>query len=160
MTAQPAAQFTVVSSDPAPARSPASAHALNDCPEGTAVIVTLPTEIDISNDAQVRDMLADALARRPAVVIADGTQTTFCSSSGVSTLLEAHHGAAVAGAQLRLVAPAAQVRRILELTGAGSQLCVCSSLEAAAQANGMDLPSEARARSARMRLNPGRRPVS
>jgi anti-sigma B factor antagonist len=158
MTVEPAAKFTAASSDPASARSPASAG-LSDCPEGTAMIVTLPTEIDIGNDAKVRDMLADALARRPAVVIADGTQTTFCGSSGVRMLLEAQHRAAAAGAQLRLVAPAAQVRRIVELTGAGNHLCVCSSLEAAAQANGLDLPSDPRASSSSMRLNPDLRRV-
>jgi len=130
MTVEPTAQFTAETTDPVAAHSPASPAALNDCAEGTAVIVALPTEIDVRNDVQVLDMLAAVLARRPAVVIADGSQTTFCSSSGVSMLLEAQHRAAAAGAQLRLVAPAAKVRRIVQLTGARNQLCVCSSLEA------------------------------
>lgn len=108
----------------------------NDEPEGTAALVDLPAEIDISNEGEVREMLADALDRRPAVVIADGTQTTFCSSCGVSMLLEANHRAISVGAQLRLVATAAEVRRILQLTGADSELAVYPSLETAVQANG------------------------
>jgi anti-sigma B factor antagonist len=144
--------------EPAPACPPGTASlSLNQCPEGTAVLVTLPAEIDVSNDDQVRAMLADALDRRPAVVIADGTRTTFCGSSGSTRLLEAHYRAAAAGAQLRLVAPAAEVRRILQVTGAASELRVFTSLEAAAQDSGMPPPPEASAAVTWCRPNPGPR---
>jgi anti-sigma B factor antagonist len=130
---------------------------LNDGPEGTAVLVSLPAEIDVSNDAQVRDMLADALDRRPAVVIADGTQTTFCGCSGVAVLLGAHRRAAADGAQLRLVAPAAEVRRALQPTGADSELCVCFSLEAAVLADGIGPRPDGPAAASYVRINPARR---
>jgi anti-sigma B factor antagonist len=139
MTTDPSVQTAATSQkgQPAPASSPGSVSlAPADGPEVTAVLVDLPAEIDISNDCRVRDLLADALNRRPAVVIADGTDTTFCGSSSVSMLLEAHHRATAAGAQLRLVATGAEVHRILEVTGAADELCVFPSLEAAVQAGG------------------------
>ena len=106
--------------------------ALTEAPDGQ-VLVTLPPEIDIINDNEVRGMLDDALTARPAMVIADGSRTTFCGASGVSILVQAHHRAAAAGAQLRVVATALEVRRILQITGACSELRVYPTIEAALQ---------------------------
>ena len=86
-----------------------------------AEVVTLPAEIDISNDGLVEDELTSALGDGLAVLVADGTRTTFCASAGMSALLRAHHQAQAAGTQLRVVASPA-VRRILELTGADQVL--------------------------------------
>jgi anti-sigma B factor antagonist len=92
-----------------------------------AVVVTLPAEIDISNDGLVEDELTSALSDGLAVLVADGTRTTFCASAGMSALLRAHRQAEAAGTQLRLVASPA-VRRILELTGADQVLDTYPSL--------------------------------
>ena len=90
-------------------------------PRPLAVVVTLPAEIDISNDGLVEDELTGALGDGLAVLVADGTRTTFCASAGMSALIRAHHRAEAAGTQLRVVASPA-VRRILELTGADQVL--------------------------------------
>ena len=92
-----------------------------------AAVVTLPTEIDISNDGLVEDELTSALGDRLAVLVADGTRTTFCACAGMSALIRTHHQAEAAGTQLRVVASPA-VRRILELTGAGQVLDTYPSL--------------------------------
>ena len=92
-----------------------------------AEVVTLPAEIDISNDGLVEDELTSALGDGLAVLVADGTRTTFCASAGMSALLRAHHQAQAAGTQLRVVASPA-VRRILELTGADQVLDTFPSL--------------------------------
>jgi anti-sigma B factor antagonist len=89
-------------------------------PPPLAVVVTLPAEIDISNDGLVEDELTSALDRL-SVLVADGSRTTFCASAGVSALIRAHHQAQAAGTRLRVVASPA-VRRILELTGADQVL--------------------------------------
>jgi anti-sigma B factor antagonist len=86
-----------------------------------AVVVTLPAEIDISNDGLVEDELTSALGDGVAVLVADGTRTTFCASAGMSVLIRTHRQAQAAGIQLRVVASPA-VRRILELTGADQVL--------------------------------------
>jgi anti-sigma B factor antagonist len=90
-------------------------------PPPLAAVVTLPAEIDISNDGLVEDELTSALGDRLSLLVADGTRTTFCASAGVSALIRAHHRAQAAGTRLRVVASPA-VRRILELTGADQVL--------------------------------------
>ena len=102
------------------AGAPAHRRAMSAPRPGT-VIVTLPEEIDITNDGQVQDILARALSDRTAVLVADGSGTSFCGRSGVAALLSAHRRAATAGTQLRVAASPA-LRRILELTGADHRL--------------------------------------
>jgi anti-sigma B factor antagonist len=92
-----------------------------------AVVVTLPAEIDISNDGLVEDELTGALGGGVAVLVTDGTRTTFCASAGMSVLIRVHRQAEAAGIQLRVVASPA-VRRILELTGADQVLDTYPSL--------------------------------
>lgn len=93
-------------------------------------VVTLPGEIDITNDGHVQDTLTCALDDGTAVLIADATRTSFCDCSGVHVLLRIHHKAAAAGAQLRVVASPA-MRRILKLTGADRVLDTYPALAAA-----------------------------
>jgi anti-sigma B factor antagonist len=92
-----------------------------------AAVVTLPAEIDISNDSLVQDELTSALGDGLTMLVADATRTTFCASAGMSTLIRTHHQAKAAGTQLRVVASPA-VQRILELTGADQVLDTYPSL--------------------------------
>jgi anti-sigma B factor antagonist len=98
-------------------------------------VVTLPGEIDASNDGQVQDTLTSALDAGTAVLVADAGATTFCGCSGVTALLRTHHRAAAAGAQLRVVVGSPPMRRILKLTAADQVLHTYPTL-AAALANG------------------------
>src|SRR5215471_16467225 len=98
-------------------------------PGPQTAVAALPSEIDAANIGLVEAAVASALASRPAVLIADGTKTAFCDSSGIRALIHAHHQAAAAGAQLRMViAATSPVRRVLELTGADQLLLVYPSL--------------------------------
>ena len=94
-------------------------------------VVTLPREIDISNDGQVQDTLTSALDHGTAVLVADAGATAFCGCSGVTALLLTHHRAAAAGAQLRIVVGSPSMRRILELTAADQVLHTYPTLAAA-----------------------------
>ena len=94
-------------------------------------VVTLPGEIDISNDSQVQDTLTSALDDGTAVLVADAGRTTFCGCSGVTALLHTHHRAAAAGAQLRVVVGSPPMRRVLELTAADQALNTYPTLAAA-----------------------------
>ena len=51
-------------------------------PQPRLVVVTLPGEIDTSNDGQVQDTLTRALDDGTAVLVADAGGTTFCGCSG------------------------------------------------------------------------------
>jgi anti-sigma B factor antagonist len=97
-------------------------------PPPLSVLVTLPAEIDISNGSLVEDELTSALGDGLAVLVADGTTTTFCASAGMTALMRAHHQAEAAGKQLRVVVGSPVVRRILELTGADQVLDIYPSL--------------------------------
>jgi anti-anti-sigma factor len=94
-------------------------------------VVTLPDEIDTSNDGQVQDTLTRALGDGTAVLVADAGRTAFCGCSGVTALLLTHHRAAAAGAQLRVVVGSPSMRRILELTAADQVLNTYPTLAAA-----------------------------
>lgn len=108
-------------------------------------IVALAKEIDSTNCAQTAADLAFAFGPDVRAVIADLSQTTFCDSSAVRALLQAHMVAASRGAELRLVVTSGAVLRIFELTGLTSTLRLYPSIEAAigdGQAVRMDSPSE------------------
>ena len=100
-------------------------------PQPRLVVVTLPGEIDTSNDGQVQDTLTRALDDGTAVLVADAGRTTFCGCSGVTALLLTHHRVAAAGAQLRVVVGSTSMRRILELTAADQVLNTYPTLAAA-----------------------------
>lgn len=94
-------------------------------------IVTLAKEIDITNCDQTAADLAMALALDVRAVIADLTHTTFCDSSAVRALLQAHKLAASQWTELRLVVSSSAVLRTLELTGLISILRLYSNIDAA-----------------------------
>jgi anti-anti-sigma factor len=94
-------------------------------------VVTLPGEIDTSNDGQVQDTLTRPLDDGTAVLVADAGATAYCGCSGVTVLLRTHHRAAAAGAQLRVVVGSPSMRRILELTAADQVLNIYPTLAAA-----------------------------
>ena len=110
---------------------PGTAGATMSPQQPRLAVVTLPGEIDTSNDGQVQDTLTSALDDGTAVLVADAGGTTFCECSGVTALLFTHHRAAAAGAQLRVVVGSPSMRRILELTAADQVLNTYPTLAAA-----------------------------
>jgi anti-anti-sigma factor len=67
--------------------------------------------------AQAMSSLADAGVRS---VVVDCSRLGFCDSSGLNVLLKSRQQVADAGGRLILAAPARQLLRLLELTGARS----------------------------------------
>ena len=110
---------------------PGAAAATVSAQQPRLAVVTLPDEIDASNDGQVQDTLTRALDDGTAVLVADAGATTFCGCSGVTALLLTHHRAAAAGAQLRVVVASPLMRRVLELTAAARVLNTYPTLAAA-----------------------------
>ena len=99
-------------------------------PGQRVVVVTLPSEIDITNDGHVHDLLAGGVSDGPAVLVADGSGISFCGNCGVTALLAVHRRAAAAGTQLRVAASPA-LRRIVELSDADHVLDTYPTLAAA-----------------------------
>jgi sigma-B regulation protein RsbU (phosphoserine phosphatase) len=84
---------------------------------GRHAVVTMPTEIDITNASGVSDLLTAVAGQSPEVITADLTATTFCDSAGVSALARAHEQAAARGSELRLALGGSPTTRIIQLTG-------------------------------------------
>ncbi len=95
------------------------------------VIVTLPSEIDMSNASSVGRRLQQAVEQGARVLVADLTATDFCDSSGLRNLLLAQSTAAAAGTDLRVVVRSGAVHRVMELIGLLDTLRVFPTLDAA-----------------------------
>jgi anti-sigma B factor antagonist len=102
-----------------------------NAPQLPAVVIALPTEIDMATAGGVGRRLGSAVADGARTVIADMTATTFCDSSGIGMLLWAHKHAAANGSQLRLVVPATAVLRSLALASLDHLLPIYPSLSMA-----------------------------
>ena len=104
-------------------------------------VVATPAEIDITNADGLRSALLKAAANGHSAVVVDMTQTTFCDSSGLQTLLAAHNKAQAEGRQLLLVIPGTTVLRVIAITGLDRVIPNFTSLDdalaaTAATANG------------------------
>ena len=132
MTTTPSRELAAPGHKPQPAApQPGTAAAAVPPQQPRLAVVTLPAEIDTTNDGQVQDTLTSALDNGTAVLVADAGRTAFCGCSGVTALLLTHHRAAAAGAQLRVVVGSPPMRRILELTAADQVLNTYPTLAAA-----------------------------
>jgi anti-sigma B factor antagonist len=110
-------------------------------PSASLQVVVLPDEIDLVNAGRVEDQLRAALRPGVSAVIADMSATTFADSSAIRALLAVRDAAAASRAELRLVIPAPEVLRILQLLGLDSMLQIYPSLAAAQAAAGPLLAS-------------------
>jgi len=105
-----------------------------------AVVVALPTEIDMANADRVGQQLGSAFAPGVRTVIADMTATTFCDSSGIGMLVRARKQAAANRTQLRLVVPSTAVVQTLTLVRMDHLLPIYPSLSQALAAGPAPAP--------------------
>ena len=87
-----------------------------DMDHGLPVVVT-PAEVDITNAAGLRGVLLETAATRPATLVVDMSQTTFCDTAGIHALVSAYKRAQAERGELRLVIATTTVRRIFTITG-------------------------------------------
>jgi anti-sigma B factor antagonist len=88
------------------------------------VFVSLPDEIDITNCECVGAELRAAARPGVTMVIADGSQTTFCDSSGLRQLLDAHQHADANQTELRVICSDSGLLRVMHLMGLDNLLHV------------------------------------
>jgi anti-anti-sigma factor len=98
-------------------------------------VVLMPDEIDIANAGDVGDTLLAVLNQGITTLIVDMTPTTFCACAGASAFARAQQRARASGGQVRLVARAPIVRRLLAITGIDLLTPVFDSLGEARPAN-------------------------
>ena len=107
---------------------------------GRRAVVAFPEHVDESNAAQIREQLLAVFDSGAAVVIADMSATASCNPAGVDAVSLACQQAAIRRAELRLVATAPAVRRLLAAQGLDRLVPVYSSVEAAVAAGERDGP--------------------
>jgi anti-sigma B factor antagonist len=107
-------------------------------------VVAAPEEIDITNAPELHSALLEAAAYGHGSLVADLSQTQFCDSSGLHTLLTAHKRARAAGGEMLLVIPGNAVLRVFTITGVDRIIPNFTSLEEAlaqTSANGSNGPN-------------------
>ncbi|MPY96642.1 MAG: anti-sigma factor antagonist [Actinophytocola sp.] len=83
----------------------------------TIVLVDTVGEVDLGTHLTMRDALFDALVPpAPEILVADLSNVSFFSSSGVSTMVDAHQRAQTVGTELRVVCGSRAVMRPLVIT--------------------------------------------
>lgn len=91
----------------------------------------MPDEIDIANAEDIRDTLLAVLNQGITILIVDLSRTTFCACAGAAAFARAQQRARAGGGEVRLVARAPIVRRLLAITGVDHLIPVFDSLSAA-----------------------------
>lgn len=80
-------------------------------------VVATPAEIDITNAQGLQSALLKAAANGHSTLVVDMTQTRFCDSSGLHTLIDAHKRAQAEGREVLLAIPGTTVLRVFAITG-------------------------------------------
>jgi anti-anti-sigma factor len=107
---------------------------------GRRAVVVFPEHVDVSAATQAGEQLLAAFNRGAVVVIADMSATASCDGACVDAVASALQQAAVRRAELRLVATAPAVRRLLAAQGLDRLVPVYPSLEAAVADGDLDGP--------------------
>lgn len=96
------------------------------------VVITMPAEIDLDNEAGIRNRLLRLLNTAIPALVLDLSGTVFCDSCGVNAILRAHIRAQAAGIPLWVVVPEhGPVRNVCDITGVTKIVEVAPSVTAA-----------------------------
>lgn len=81
-----------------------------------AYVVTVRGEVDLYSSPELREALTGGLPCDAREVCVDLSEVPYMDSSGVATLVEGLRAAKNAGLSFAVVAPSAQVRKVLQLS--------------------------------------------
>jgi anti-sigma B factor antagonist len=96
---------------------------------GTALVLAVGGELDLSSSAALEQNLERALASDAPCVIVDLRAVEFIDSTGLGVLVKANQQARDAGRQFGLVQGGSQVQRLLSLTGLSERMTVADTPE-------------------------------
>jgi anti-sigma B factor antagonist len=95
------------------------------------LVVTAPEEIDITNAAELRAAVSEAVGSGSALVIVDMSRTRFCDSAGLNVLVASDRQARAEGGEVRLVIVAEAIVRVVALTGVDRVIPIYESVDKA-----------------------------
>jgi anti-sigma B factor antagonist len=90
--------------------------------DGRACFVAISGELDLAAAPSLEEELDRALNSGASVIVLDLASLDFIDSTGLSVIVRAHQQAQESGRELGLVNAAAQVERLLTLTGLAERL--------------------------------------
>ena len=108
--------------------------AVEDGAGGPRTIVRVVGEADATTPALGETLRAE-VAKKPRVLLIDGTRLTFVDSAALHEILLACRRVKASDGQFALISPAPEVARILHLTGLDSVVPVHASFEQAERGN-------------------------
>ncbi|MER6434366.1 STAS domain-containing protein [Streptomyces sp900105245] len=85
--------------------------------ENNTVHVGVFGELDVFTGPELRTVVSECLDQRPAHLVLDVSGVSFCDSSGLAALLEAHSSALQAGATFTLDGVRPALLHVLRITG-------------------------------------------
>jgi anti-anti-sigma regulatory factor len=98
---------------------------------GTRAIVTIPERFDHVAARLVSAEMLSVISRGARLLIVDMSATSRCERAGTDTLTGGYWLAALAGTEMRLVAPGTEVRGALSVSGLDNMARVRPSLASA-----------------------------
>jgi anti-anti-sigma factor len=108
--------------------------AVEDGAGGPRTIVSLVGEADATTPALGETLRAEA-AKKPRVLLIDGTRLTFVDSAALHEIVLACRRVKASDGLFALISPAPEVARILHLTGLDTVVPVHASFEQAERGN-------------------------
>jgi anti-sigma B factor antagonist len=100
-----------------------------------AIIVAISGEIDLKNGTQLRELLLRLVADQPPMLVISLELVTFLDSTGLATLVATNRQARELDVEVRVTAPAAGPRRVLDISGLDNAFAIYPNLAAALQAD-------------------------
>jgi anti-sigma B factor antagonist len=94
-------------------------------PRASVLLLRLTGELDAYTLGRLDNLLGEALAAHPQLLIVDISGLSFLSSAGLGLLLESKSRAQKMSVQLVLVQPSARVREVISCMG--GRTCLISS---------------------------------
>lgn len=100
--------------------------------QGDTLVLAVGGEIDLATAPTLRDALADAIAREPALVLVDLEAVGFLDSAGLGVILGALRRLRAQGADLEVVCTSRNLLNVFEITGLDRSLTIRAAREPAA----------------------------
>jgi len=104
---------------------------------GDTVIARLRGEVDLSNEASVKEMLFGSVPNSAAALVLDLSETDYMDSSGIRLIFELAHRLEARGQKLDLVVPDdSAINRLLVLTEMERVVPMSNSVDALLERQG------------------------
>jgi anti-anti-sigma factor len=102
-----------------------TAARVDTCTEGETVYIAVSGEIDLGNAAALESELRASIVDQPRTVSVDLTDLTYLDSTGIRILFVLASLLKPLRVMMRLIVPlGSPVRRLIELSGLGSLVCL------------------------------------